>query len=136
MHFETLTMRDDVFGVWKGNGEGLMASINCHFDPQSLEQSPIFQLVLQSTSTFNRASMSLPVPIITYFSQDIETWAKPLAYPISRTVEIDSTVVDVAMVPGIISLPDCNIFKTCQVCERGCTSTGIPCPNCGHINLR
>jgi hypothetical protein len=80
--------------------------------------------------------MSLPVPIITYLAEDIETSASPLAYPISRIDEIDSTAVDVAMLPGIISLPDCNIFKTCQVCERGYTSTGIPCPNCGHINLR
>ena len=44
--------------------------------------------------------------------------------------------ITVPTVPGIVSLPDCNVYKTCEVCERGNTSTGIECPNCGHVNSR
>lgn len=43
--------------------------------------------------------------------------------------------IDVGAVPGIVSCPDCNYYKRCASCDRGSTSTGIPCPNCGFINL-
>jgi hypothetical protein len=78
--------------------------------------------------------MSLPVPFVTYLAHDIESPTPLLPYPISRPD--DEILVDVSAVPGIISVPDCNLYKTCQVCERGYTSTGIACPNCGHVNLR
>lgn len=80
--------------------------------------------------------MSLPIPFITYSSNDIESPTWRLPYPISRNDEIDPPVVDVSAVSGILSVPDSNFYKICQVCERGETSTGIACPNCGHVNLR
>lgn len=39
------------------------------------------------------------------------------------------------LVSGVVSVPDCNVYKNCEVCDRGNTSTGIECPNCGHVNL-
>ena len=53
----------------------------------------------------------------------------------TTVVRDEGLAVDVATVPGIISLPDCNLYLRCQNCDRGSTSTGIPCPNCGYVNL-
>lgn len=44
--------------------------------------------------------------------------------------------IDIGDIPEIVSLPDCNFFRRCANCDRGSTSTGIPCPNCGFVNVR